>query len=244
MQKKSLNFLISIGLIFNFQLFSTFLQDLPEPYSQLQEVLPFNDHGWYANGAWIEKLMKYNKITTAIEIGSWLGASTRHIASLLQPSGKLYAVDTWQGSVEHHENSNYAAMLPSLYNQFLSNIVHAQLTDRVIPVRITSLEASKILKDKLGQVDFVYIDAAHDTYSVLLDLHFYWPFVENNGGILCGDDWWWDSVKVAVRIFAEKYRLTMYTGDNFWFVKNEGQYSEKNFIGQDDVNIWKFDSLQ
>lgn len=75
--------------------------DFPFPYDQLKEVLSFNEHGWYGNAEWIQKLMKINKISTVIEVGSWLGTSTRHIACLLSENGRLYAVDTWEGSAEH-----------------------------------------------------------------------------------------------------------------------------------------------
>ena len=102
-------------------------------------------------------------------------------------------------------------MLPALYQQFLSNMVHAKLTDIVIPVRMTSLKAAQALSDKIGQIDLVYIDASHDTYSVVLDLHTYLPFVQSSGGILCGDDWWFEDVKLAVKIFAKKHCLTIYS---------------------------------
>ncbi len=233
-------FFIFILIFKNAQLFSN---DLECPYAQLQNVLPFKDHGWYANGEWIKRLMENNKITTAIEVGSWLGLSTRHIASLLQPNGKLYAVDTWEGSVDHYNNSEWIEMIPTLYEQFLSNMIHEKLTNIVIPIKMTSLKAAKFLLEKITKVDLVYIDAEHDTYSVLHDLDSYWPYIKNNRGILCGDDWWHDPVKVAVRIFAEFYKLTIYASDNFWFVKNEGVYAEKDFK-KENIDIWKFDTLQ
>lgn len=238
--KKKLVFVI---LFFNFQINSSYLKDLLSPYSELDELLPFNNHGWYSNAEWIEKLMIHNKVTTVIEVGSWLGLSTRHIASLLQPNGKLYAVDTWQGSADHYQNPEWIAMLPKLYQQFLSNMIHAKLTNTVIPIKMTSLQASEFLKDTLNKVDLVYIDAAHDTYSVLHDLDAYWSYVKYNKGILCGDDWWWDSVKVAVRIFAEFYKLTIYASDNFWFLKKEQGYLEKDFKSE-DIAIWKFEKSQ
>ena len=58
---------------------------------------------------------------------------------------------------------------------------------------------------------------------------------------MCGDDWWHDPVKVAVRIFAQEHKLTIYASDNFWFVKNEGVYAEKDFKNE-SIDIWKFGS--
>lgn len=242
MQNKNFRYFFLVILFLNFQIFSQSMQDLPSPYCDLKEVLPFNDHGWYANDKWIEKLMKKNKISTVIEIGSWLGLSTRHIASFLQPGGILYAVDTWKGSIEHHNIQEYSVMLPTLYEQFLSNVVHAQLTDRIKPIQSSSLEAITTFKNRSEIINLVYIDAGHDTESVLLDMEAYWPLVAH-GGILCGDDWWWETVRAAVYIFAQNYGLTVYADDNFWFLKKEDGYQVKSFKHA-SLDVWKFDSLQ
>lgn len=243
MQKNFTKILTSFFLFFSFHISESSLNDLSFPYCDLKTVLPFDNHGWYSNSEWIEKLMTHNKVTTVVEVASWLGLSTRHIASLLQPNGKLYAVDTWQGSIEHHEIPQYAAKLPTLYEQFLSNMIHAKLTDIVIPVKMTSQKAAKVLFTELNSVDLIYIDAGHDTQSVFQDIQVYWPYVKNNQGILCGDDWWHDPVKVAVRIFAQAHHLTIYASDNFWFVKKEAEYTEKDFK-HEDITVWKFENLQ
>lgn len=189
---------------------------LSEPYDLLETVLPFNNHGWYLNGSCIEKLFQNNKISKVIEVGSWLGLSTRHIASLLPENGLLYAVDTWKGSIETDYLQEF---MPTLYEQFLSNIIHAGLTHKVKPIRMDSVRASDFLKSEIGHIDLIYLDAAHDTESVLQDLHAYYPFIEQNNCVLCGDDWGWDSVKQAVRIFAKEHNLTIYYDNNFWFLK-------------------------
>lgn len=243
MNHKHIYYFLVAHLFLNLPIIFHANQNLPSPYCDVQEVLPFNGHGWYYNGVWVEQLMKHNKITTVIEIGSWLGCSTRHIASLLQPGGQLYAVDTWQGSIEHYEQEEFASMLPTLYDQFLSNIIHTQLTNIVIPIKMDSLQAVDFFKSKLHKVDLIYVDAAHDTESVLQDIEAYWPLVQNNGGILCGDDWWWDTVKVAVRFFAQTHRLGLYVGDNFWYLKPSDHYYEATFKDA-SLDIWKFDALQ
>ncbi|MDB6082065.1 MAG: putative secreted protein [Chlamydiia bacterium] len=191
-------------------------KDLPAPYNSIPTVLPFDPHGWYYNGYPMKQLFNKNpQIKTVIEIGSWLGASTRHIAQLLPENGKVYAVDHWNGSLEH-QSGNFAwhESLPCLYEQFLSNVIRAKLTHKIIPVRMSSLEASKVLQ---VTPDMIYIDAGHDTESVLKDLETWFPFVKGHG-ILCGDDYHWPTVAAAVDQFAIAHHLRVEVASNniFW----------------------------
>lgn len=43
----------------------------------------------------IHKLLKNNNIEVALEIGSYLGASSTFIANAIKETGKLYCIDTW-----------------------------------------------------------------------------------------------------------------------------------------------------
>lgn len=193
-------------------------QNLPEPYRSLKQVLPFDAHGWYGNGAYLEPLIKTHNIQIVVEVGSWLGASTRHIASLIPPNGKVYAIDHWQGSVEHQpgESAWYKA-LPYLYDQFLSNVIHAGLAHKIIPLRMDSLQAAQqlYLLDGFVMPDLIYIDAGHETAAVYADLQAWYPYVQGRG-ILCGDDWSWASVRAAVEAFSAERALKIIAGDNFW----------------------------
>jgi len=221
-------------------------ESLSKQYNSLKKILPFDAHGWYTNEKWITMLFNHNKITSAIEIGSWLGKSTRHIASLLPMSAKLYAVDTWKGSVEHQskKRTDVYDKLPTLYEQFLSNIIHAKLTDKIIPIRMTSLEAASYLKSIKQQISLVYIDAAHDTQSVLQDVEAWYPYIAGRKGILCGDDWNWRDKKTnlypiqeALHIFGQKYNLTIYAHENFWFIVENGQYETRSFLHAEE-SVW------
>src|SRR5690242_9264823 len=93
---------------------------VPDPYPAIYEqveLLPFNGHGWYPHAARFEGLIKERDVKNVVEVGSWLGSSTRHIASLLPPDGKVYAVDHWQGSEEHF-HMDVRSWIPTLYQQF------------------------------------------------------------------------------------------------------------------------------
>src|SRR5262245_3692751 len=108
---------------------------LPDPYPAIYEnveLMPFNDHGWYPNAGYFERLVKEHDIKTVVEIGSWLGCSTRHLASLLPPDGKVYAVDHWQGSEEHF-HMDVRTWIPTLYQQFLRTLCMQGLQTKSSP---------------------------------------------------------------------------------------------------------------
>jgi hypothetical protein len=186
----------------------------PAPYNELKEVLPYDRHGWYSNSKELKQLISDHRVRTVVEVGCWLGKSTRHIAKQLPRNGKIYAVDHWQGSAEHQPGAClYWQGLDQLYQQFLSNIIHAKLTHKVIPIRMASVDAEKFLKDL--KPDLIYLDASHDMESVYQDLTVWYPHIKGHG-ILCGDDWGWPGVQEAVKKFAEENQLKIKAKDAFW----------------------------
>lgn len=191
---------------------------LPDPYPQVYESinpLPFNSHGWYQHAKVFEKIFHEHEINNIIEVGSWLGSSTRHLAQLIPKNGKVFAIDHWLGSKEHFTLDEVKGWIPNLYEQFLSNVIHAQLTDKIIPVRMESLDAAKLLENLTIPIDLVYIDASHEYDPVYADLCAWYPYVKNHG-ILCGDDWNVGDVQQAVIQFAQENHLIIYQIDGFW----------------------------
>lgn len=203
-----------ISLVFSLLFGSLIFCELPHPYNEI-EPLPQNLQGWYSNSVPMETLIRIHRVKTVIEVGSWLGLSTSHIAKTLPDDGVVYAVDHWLGSSEIDPKAmNY----PDLYRQFLSNMIHQNLTHKVIPVKLPSVEASVSLKVK---PDLIYIDGAHDFVSVFVDLALWYPLIKE-GGILCGDDYGWGSehnfpVKRAVDLFAKENNLVVRSDGWFWY---------------------------
>ena len=195
------------------------IKSYPEPYNQLEEILPFKQTigVYYSNGAEIEQIFNTHKIITALEVGSFLGTgSTAHIGRLLksQENARFFAVDHWLGSYNHQLGGTaYDPILPKLYDQFLSNIIHQELAHIVIPVQMESVDASKFLNEMF---DFIYIDAEHLEEFVYNDLVAWYPHL-NSDGVFCGDDWGTSiDVRNAVIRFANENNLKIFTGSNFW----------------------------
>jgi len=186
--------------------------DMPEPYRSIND-LPFDEHGWFGNAQQLEGIIAAKSPKTVIEIGSWLGASTRFIASHLPKEGILYAIDTWRGSPTepwHMQDPR----LPYLYQLFLSNVKHANLTDKIIPIRMNSLEAATALNIK---ADLIYLDASHEKEDVINDIMYWSPHLNPNG-TLCGDDYWtFGTVRDAVNHCASILNKKVSVIGNFWF---------------------------
>lgn len=202
------------------------ISKLPFPYGQLPNLLPYTDWGMYFNSEFIKKIFQHNTINNVIEIGSFYGLSTRHIASLLPEHGKLYAIDSWQ---YHH----------LMYEQFLSNVILAGLTEKIVPIKSRSDQALDTIKSYVSCFDLIYVDGDHETEGVLSDLELYYPLLKKTG-VICGDDWLLRTVRTAVELFAQRHQLTIYAACNFWFLKDEGVYNYHSLIDGDD-SIWMFD---
>jgi hypothetical protein len=193
-----------------------FAAKLSPPYDTV-DVMPYNPQGWYRNGASMEWLIRRTNVKVVIEVGSWLGLSTRHIAKTLPEGGVVYAVDHWLGSP--NENNSMFDM-DNLYRQFLSNTIHEGLTHKIVPIRMSSVEAARTLKIK---PDLIYLDATHDFTSVMHDLILWYPFVKGHG-VLCGDDYYWGDwpVKRAVDTFAKENNLIVRDdGQWMWYLEEK-----------------------
>lgn len=183
---------------------------LPDPYPEVYnttEVLPFEPHGWYGHHEIFTEWITKKRIKIAIEIGSWLGASTRDIAKLLPRHGVVFAVDTWKGSIEHQPGQHFThPAIGYLFQQFISNVIHENLERKIIPVRLSSVEAAESLKPLGIRADFIYIDGAHDYDSVIADIRAWYPYLRKDG-IFCGDDYTTPGVAQAVHEFADENDL-------------------------------------
>ena len=194
------------------------IQQLPSPYNELTRVLPpLLKYNWFHKHEDIMiKLIKEYQPKVVIELGSWLGSSAIFISKSIDENSRLYAVDHWLGSVEHHQNREWKQLLPTLYDQFLSNVINAGLSNKVIPIRKSTLEAVSYFQQDKIQPDIVYVDAAHDEVSVYNDIKAYWPLVKN---AICGDDWDWLTVRKAVERFSEEYKLKIEVVRTMWIFR-------------------------
>ena len=173
---------------------------------------PLDLQGWCDEPQIFDSVIAEAKPELIIEVGSWKGTSSHYMLNKA-PNACMVCVDTWLGSSEHWVRPEFREMLgfkngrPTLYEQFMANVVHAGLQHRVVPLPLPSRLASIVLQKFGVQSSMIYIDGAHDEASVSEDIEAYWPLV-SPGGIMLGDDHVeaWSGVMRAVARFRSKHR--------------------------------------
>lgn len=120
--------------------------------------------------------------TRIIEVGSYLGRSTRALAE--NTRGDVIAVDTWLGSNEF--SPEQTGPEGWMFAEFQKNMAGL---DNVSPMQMSSMEAAYYLQSfKILKYSMIFIDAAHDYRSVSDDIREWMPLVKP-GGLLCGHDY-------------------------------------------------------
>lgn len=187
--------------------------------------------GWNSYDPIFLELIQKHRPQFIIEVGTWLGASAIHMARCQAEcgiAGQVLCVDTWLGSVEFWTNQDdptrYGSLnlnhgYPTVYYQFLANVLHAGCREYIIPFPQTSANAARWLALKRVQADLVYLDASHEYGDVMADLDLYWPLVKP-GGVMLGDDWLtFLDVPRAVKDFSDRRGIQGLSEGNKWWIR-------------------------
>ena len=184
------------------------------------ELLPQDLSGWNGNEPIFSKLITKLQPKTIIEVGSYKGQSSITMSNAVKKLNlqtKIYCVDTWLGALEMLSTTLVPTKngYPTLYYQFLSNVVHNNAQDIIIPVPNTSYIAYRYLQDLGISAELIYIDASHEYPDVLADVSNYYQLL-SPGGVMFGDDYnTYDSVRRAVADTGIPFTLE----GTFWIMK-------------------------
>ncbi len=207
-----------------------------DPYAGFNAgALPLDMQGWGSQSPIFESVIVTTKAALIIEVGSWKGSSAINMASLMKKhgiAGEIVCVDTWLGGEQlwlDPQGPNASPRRfgrPTVYEQFIANIIHSKHTDLITPLPVDSITAATVLSKKQVSADAIYIDASHDYDHVFADLQAWWPLLKT-GGIFFGDDYhpMWDGVIRAVNTFAQQKGLPVFT-DPFpdkWHIQKKSQ---------------------
>jgi predicted O-methyltransferase YrrM len=190
--------------------------------------------GWQAHPCLYLKLVEQVRPRLIVEVGVWKGSTTlifaealRHYRSVWR--GKVVAVDTWLGALEFWKKSKHDATrdlkfvngYPSVYYNFLSNVVHQGLQDQVVPFPSPSLMAAqyfRVMKPPVS-IDILHLDGSHEYEDVAADLAAWWPVIRK-GGVMIGDDYHrgWPGVIRAVDEFKIREHVNVSFNELKWTV--------------------------
>jgi hypothetical protein len=170
----------------------------PWPAERPMVEVPTEPAGWLADGARAILAEELSGDTAIVlELGAWLGLSTRYIADLA-PNAIVITVDTWLGSQEHREDARCAPLLPTLHSAFLKACW--EYRSRIIPLKMTTLEGIERVATHGLAPDLVYLDAEQTCEAVLAELYVCHECFPHT--ILTGDDYSAPDVRKAVDEFA------------------------------------------
>jgi len=159
-----------------------------------------NVDGWFNQTKLYEFAVKKYQDARFVEVGSWKGRSASFMGVEIINSGKniiFDCVDTFEGSPEHRSLNKQ-----KLYEEFCKNTDPIKKVFGKVHV-MRSLEAASLYEDE--SLDFVFIDASHDTENVYQDCNAWWPKIKK-GGILSGDDYdphAWPGVPDGIRKYFQ-----------------------------------------
>lgn len=153
------------------------------PWPPEKPLVSPDEQGWFSG--WNIKKFKplLNDVKLIVEIGSWLGLSTRFW--LENSNATVICIDTWEGSEEHLADEQWAKKLPTLFDVFCVN--QWGWRDRIIPIKNPSNRGLPLVKRHHITPGLIYIDGSHKYEDVLEELHLcdqLFPSAK-----LIGDDW-------------------------------------------------------
>lgn len=208
--------------------------------------------GWGFESDIFEHVIATYRPQIVVEIGSWKGANANKMASLLKkyaiPDPQLICIDTWLGSVEHWlervDRDHFKSLdtkwgRPSIYNQFMANVLLTNNADVIIPFPANSSVAMNFLAAKDLSADAIYIDAGHEYEDVLADLRGSWKLVRP-GGVIFGDDYnpGWIGVIRAVHDFADEQGLVIDTSFGFKWLVGKPAGAAQESLGDAAPSAW------
>jgi SAM-dependent methyltransferase len=199
-------------------------------YAGFQPIRALDLQGWNGIHPALRRAVEEVKPALVFDIGVWKGQSVASLSEAMRrvrPDSALLAIDTFLGSPGHWDRTRADRIVdslglvhgwPSLYWQFLSNMVLTGHAERVVPLPQTSDNAAVILRQLRIRPDLIHIDAAHEYEPVRRDIENYWALLRP-GGIMIGDDYPWPGVKKAADEFSEAKALPLEVDGPKWTLR-------------------------
>ena len=162
--------------------------------------------GWKT---WDKELSHFqHKKINILELGAFEGEATEWFLVNLctHPDSKVYALDTWEGSVEYIHTD-----FKKIEKTFNEKIKSIHKNNQLIKMKTNTDKGLLHLYHNNIEFDIIFIDASHLAKDVLSDAILSWKILKN-GGVLIFDDYRWnklekniDKPKIAIDSFLKIY---------------------------------------
>lgn len=168
-----------------------------QPYDSVRTI-PYEPY--YLPNSWVV-LNQFNNRegTVFVDVGSTQNGASRYIAQNVGDGVNVYAISPWSdlGS----------------FQQFLSNVIQENTTERIIPLRMDSNEAS----DSLNIIaDIIYLNS--DDPDTLHNNIILWSSHLSTNGAIVGDNWNFLAIELAVITAANNLGLTLANDGTLWIL--------------------------
>ena len=179
--------------------------DIPEPYASTH-FLPQTPY--YVQDAYVfYSLASTHNSAVIIDVESQDGGVARYLAQQagsLPSLQKIYSVNMWQSNDRSQKH---------LFRRFLSNVAQEGTTQWIVPIRMSSNEASDSM---YVNADFISLVGANDLDTIYNDIIGWFPRLSNNG-VMCGNNWYEPSVQVGVTKAAVMLDVSLQVNNNVWY---------------------------
>jgi predicted O-methyltransferase YrrM len=170
-------------------------------------------YGWFPpeNEETLGRLIKENNIKTVLEIGCFLGKSTKFF---VEHGCTVISIDTFEGAKDINASAEVQKRLPTMYEQFKFNLKELGIANKVQIFKGTSEQAFDCFYNgKPFAVDLIFVDGSHEYEDVKKDIEM-WSKI--NSKILCGDDY--TDVHPQVKQAVDELLPTANKDQRVWYV--------------------------
>ncbi|KAG0554829.1 hypothetical protein M758_12G125400 [Ceratodon purpureus] len=189
--------------------------------------------GWGSETTVFRRLMQEVRPRVMIELGSFLGASATHMGSIARELGlqtDIFCFDDFRGwpgfrsgDLADIKQRNGNVML---MNQFMQNVVHRNLTERILPVPFGTVSSLSSFCKWGIYADLIEVDASHDFHSAWSDINIAFQLLRP-GGVMFGHDYKTAAdkrgVRRAVDLFARLNDLRVEPDGQHWIYRSKNK---------------------
>lgn len=141
--------------------------------------------------AYIDAVYALKPGSTLVEVGTFCGRSLSYVMPAALAQGvRVYAVDAWQMGPAEPGRAQAKINAQVIFRRAMERL---GFDGFVTPIKAKSLDAAR----QIGDVDAVYLDAAHDYARVAADIRAWLPKIRRPGWIM-GHDYDLSTVREAV----------------------------------------------